>query len=323
MNKKNSWHPGTSNKLIRYRSDVYRQIRAFFFARNVLEVSTPLLGVTGVTDLGIQSLRVIAGGRSLSLQTSPEFYMKRLLAADSGPIYQICSAFRQDESGRFHNQEFSLLEWYRPGFELDDLMSELEELIWSVTHTESFQKRTYRELFEEEFGVNPHTLDAAALLSICHQNYSSGTEHLQSNIERRTRENCLDLLFARTIQPNLMLPSLVTHFPSSQSALAETAQIDGDEVALRFELFWEGIELANGYSELRDPSVLASRMESDNRDRETLGLEKVQVDEKLLQAMESGLPECCGVALGLDRLLMILTASESLDQVMTFVSDRL
>lgn len=323
MSEKTSWQPGASNALLRYRSDLYRKIRQFFHTRDVLEVITPSLGATGVTDLYVKSLKTSNSEHPLYLQTSPECYMKRLLAADSGPIYQICPAFRQDESGRFHNQEFSLLEWYRPGLSSDELMTEVEDLVGSLASTQPFQKHSYKELFEQQFKINPHSLDSDSLLSMCRRHFASGTEHLQSPIDDRSRENCLDMMFSRLIQPNLKSPCFVTHFPSSQAAMAETALFEGDQVALRFELFWEGVELANGYQELRDASVLALRMQADNKDRLALGLEQVPADNKLLQAMESGLPASSGVALGLDRLIMILTASQDLDQVLAFTTERL
>lgn len=358
-----NWRPGASGEFLAYRAGTYRQIRNFFHARNVLEVSTPLLGASSVTDLHIESLTVSASKRLLYLQTSPEFYMKRLLAAGSGPIYQICQAFRQGDAGRLHNLEFSLLEWYRPGFSLDQLMDEVEALINVLIAGDSFERYTYRELFEKRFDCNPHRLDTSELLNLCRTSTRVDTAHVQVVIDpgtlehsidnhstdnhstdshgtdnrsalnrrtlnrrtlnRRTKENCLDLLFAEEIQPALQSPTFVVNYPASQASLAETVQAEGDEIALRFELFWRGVELANGYFELRDAAVLESRMESDNRDRTLLDKVPVPCDRKLLQAMISGLPECSGVALGLDRLLMLLTQSTSLDQVIAFTSERL
>lgn len=317
------WQPGASNKLIAHRADLCRQVRNFFHSKSVMEVFTPLLGASGVTELQIGSLSVQESERLLYLQTSPEYYMKRLLASDSGPIYQIASAFRQGETGKLHNVEFTLLEWYRPGFEMVELMEEVEALILRLAPLGKFERISYKALFEQRFNKNPHGLDARELQHLCRESVPADLKHLESSIESRTRENCLDLLFSTEIQPRLIKPTFVTNYPASQAALAETREIEGDEVALRFELFCQGVELANGYFELTDADVLESRMERDNKDRAILGLPLVPADQKLLQAMRSGLPECSGVALGLDRLLMLITHSENLDQVIAFTSERL
>lgn len=317
------WQSGASNKLIADRADLCRQVRNFFHSKGVLEVFTPILGASSVTELQIGSLSVQESERLLYLQTSPEYYMKRLLASGSGAIYQIASAFRQGETGKLHNVEFTLLEWYRPGFEMVELMDEVEALILCLASLGKFERTSYKELFEHRFNKNPHDLGARALLDLCCESVPTDLKHLESPIESRTRENCLDLLFTAEIQPGLIKPTFVTNYPASQAALAETGEVEGDVVALRFELFCQGIELANGYFELTDADVLESRMERDNQDRAILGLPLVPADQKLLQAMRSGLPECSGVALGLDRVLMLITQSENLDQVITFTSERL
>lgn len=328
MEESTEWGPGVSLEMLRFRAGVLRQIREFFHQRGVMEVITPVLGTSTVTDLHIQSFSLEnesaeVSKRTLYLQTSPEFFMKRLLAAKkgSGAIYQMGPAFRRGEAGQRHNPEFLLLEWYRPGFTMVELMQEVLALVAELHRTPEAQVLhwgTYRSLFERYLGVNPHALSASELLSLCERRYPGNQTHLLSPIDRRTRENCLEYLFAQCIQPELTAPQFVTQFPASQAALSEVAMVDGDRVAQRFEFYWRGMELANGYQELRDADELASRMKEDNHDRQKLGLAVIEPDRHLLAAMRAGLPECTGVAMGIDRLVACLKENPSLEGVIPF-----
>lgn len=259
----------------------------------------------------------------LFLQSSPEAAMKRLLADDARAMYQICPAFRGGESGRLHRSEFTMLEWYQPGFELDQLMREVSDLLVELATNfgQEFERPitiTYADLFKQRFGINPHQASFGQLLTLINKEYPGFSSHLP---DRETDEgvidDALDLLFSIGIQPQLQQPHLVLGFPQGQAALARLALIDGDQVANRFELYWQGIELANGYDELTDTDILHSRGARDNRIRNLRGLPEMAVNEHLLQAMQI-MPDCAGVAIGLDRLLMLLGNKSSLGEVLSF-----
>lgn len=307
-----SWQPRADLRVVRERARVYRQIRTFFNQRGYLEVDTPLLMPGTNTDPQIASLEVPVSGSRLFLQTSPEFAMKRLLAAGSGSIYQICHAFRQGESGRLHNFEFSLLEWYRVGYDYRRLMDEIELLITTLSlHHCHFSRISYRELFLQSLDLDIDEIDLQELRTRCEQQLS-GTDCADYSFNQ-----CLDLLLGTVIAASMRGFQFVYDYPIAQAALAR-ARPDRPEVAERFELFFDGIELANGFSELTDAAQQRSRFEQDNRMREAQGLPAYAVDEKLLAALEAGLEDCAGVALGLDRLLMVLLELDSIEQVLTF-----
>ena len=289
-----------------------------------MEVVTPALGLRGATDPHIQSMRVVLDGTSFFLQASPEFAMKRLLATGVGAIYQICPAFRAGESGIRHNPEFTLLEWYRPGFGLDALMHELGVLLGLLCEAfdvefELAQTATYRQLFEDRFGINPHRATVEQLSKIADTHYGELAGHIDAVDEGRI-DDIRDLLFSSGIEPRLEAPRFVTGFPASQAALARIGNVDEDDVALRFELFWRGLELANGYDELKNGQELIRRIERDNRIRQSRKLGRMEIDEELLEAM-TAMPDCSGVAVGLDRLLMLLTGKSSLRDVISFTID--
>jgi len=322
-----SWRSGIDSATLQQRSKIYRTIRRFFDDRGVVEVTTPVLGASGVSDLHIQSLSLVDDGQSWFLQSSPEYSMKRLLASGSGSIYQICPAFRAGELGSKHNTEFSMLEWYRVGFSLEELVAEVATLLQQTldvnqVQTSKFRFTTYRELFTSRFDVNPHDAGIETLRGlILAENLAS--DHIDNIDDDATFNECLDLLFTRCIEPGLDEPTFVLEFPAGQAALAKIVTNDHcDVVARRFELYWQGMELANGYDELTDPAELRQRFEKNNTQRVARGLIEMAPDKKLLASM-SELPDCAGVAIGLDRLVMLLCGKTSIDEVLTFSRQRL
>jgi lysyl-tRNA synthetase class 2 len=306
------WQPRASLRVIRERARVYRQIRAFFNNRGCMEVDTPLLMPTTGTDVNVASIAVDHQGGRHYLQTSPEYAMKRLLAAGSGSIFQICHAFRQGEAGRMHSPEFSLLEWYRSGYGYRQLMDEIELLITTLSlHRCSFARHSYRSLFINALQLD---IESAALddLRDCCAREVPGIDSREL-----AADQCLDLLLATVIAPTFEGYQFIYDYPLAQASLARVRS-DDESVAERFELFYNGIELANGFSELTDAGQQRRRFEQDNRLRIERGLPAHEIDERLLGALESGMEECAGVALGLDRLLTVLLGLESIDEVLTF-----
>lgn len=313
-----NWRPTAPLANIHLRAKILRQVRDFFADRGVLEVETPLLSSATVTDFHLHTLSTEAeipgmgGPLRLHLQTSPEFAMKRLLAAGSGPIYQICKAFRDQEAGRLHNPEFTMLEWYRPGWDHNRLMDEIEDLLTVVLETKSSTRRSYGELFLSELGVNPHTDDPATLRR---RALDLGLE----DIEGLDREGWLSLLMTHRIEGHLGRgkPTFVYDYPADQAALARIRQGD-PPVAERFEAYVEGIELANGYHELTDADEQRKRFEIDLESRRSMSLPAPPYDHRLIDALDHGLPDCAGVALGFDRLVMLAAGASSVDEVITF-----
>jgi len=307
-----NWQPSASLTVIRQRARIYNQIRAFFNIRGCLEVDTPVLMPTTSTDLNIASLEAPQAPDSLYLQTSPEYAMKRLLAAGCGSIFQICHAFRQGEAGRWHNPEFSLLEWYRIGYDYHQLMDELELLVTTLSLSRNrFKRISYRDLFQESLQLDIDTTSIEDFRQHCKRQVP-GTDSSEFDVDQ-----CLDLLLAMVVAPAMRGFLFVYDYPIAQAALARTSAADST-VAERFELFCDGVELANGFSELTDATQQRRRFEQDNRARRARGMPELEIDERLLAALESGIEDCAGVALGLDRLLMVLLDLDSIDQVLTF-----
>ena len=311
------WRPGASLSRLRARAELLARVRDFFTARHVLEVDTPLLGRAGITDPAIEPLTVDRG-RSIDsprfLQTSPEYAMKRLLAAGSGPIFQIARAFRDGEAGGRHNPEFTLLEWYRPDRDYHGLMDEVAALVEACLGHRPCRKSSYRTLFIETLGVDPVSADVAELEAIAR-------EHIDVGSLQGPRDLWLDLLLSHRIEPALADEGglvFVYDYPASQAALAKIVDSDGVRLAQRFELYVDGVELANGYQELTDPSEQRQRFDADNRRRREMGQQERVLDEQLLAAMAHGLPQCSGVALGIDRLLMLAEGVESIAEVLAF-----
>jgi lysyl-tRNA synthetase class 2 len=307
------WRPGATPATLAARAGLLARIREFFQRRGVLEVETPLLCASTVTDPNITPI----ASADRWLQTSPEYAMKRLLAAGSGPIYQICKAFRQAESGSRHNPEFTLLEWYRPGFSLADLMDEVGELASEILGRQDCQRCTYQQLFQDYLQLDPFTTDTASLEIFAR-------ERLDISFEPDHRDVWLDLLLSHLIEPQLVERGLlfVYDYPATQAALSRLREDGEHVVAERFELYVDGVELANGYCELTDATEQAARFARDNELLVQAGSVPRVIDERLLQALEQGLPACSGVALGVDRLLMVLTGADSLAEVISFDWDR-
>lgn len=300
---------------LRRRADTYREIRSFFHERSVLEVETPLLSSATASDPHLRSLATVD---SRYLQTSPEFAMKRLLAANSGSIYQICKAFREGEAGVRHNPEFTMLEWYRVGFDLSNLMDEVADLVRQLTGRTQVEIFTYAELFEQYLGINPHLASLQELAEIAAQ-------RIDFSFSDEDTDTLLDLLLSHLIEPQLGRAGMtfVCEYPASQCALARLKTGKNSVVvADRFELYLEGMELANGYHELADPKEQQQRFFGDAEMRKKLNLPRVRQSELLIGALQSGLPDCSGVALGLDRLLMVMLGEERIESTLSFAFDR-
>ncbi len=305
-----SWLPSANRQALEQRARMYQQIRQFFIERNVLEVETPVLGRAGVTDPYIEAIQA----DKLYLQTSPEYFMKRLLAAGSGDIYQLGKVFRKEEIGRLHHCEFSLLEWYRLGFDQWDLMDEVADLVERLIGYSHFEHLSYRAAFEEYLGIDPFQADIEQLRFEAQQ-------HINIEMPRASKDDWLSLLLSHLIEPELKKRGAVFiyDYPPSQAVLAKTTQDEqGNLVAERFELYIQGLELCNGFHELTDAEQQKQRFEQDNIQRQQMGLRPVAIDNMLLEALASGMPECSGVALGLDRVLMLKLRAQSIDDVLSF-----
>lgn len=315
-----AWEPSAPWSSLRRRAALLAAVRGFFAQRQVLEVETPLLATAPVTDPQLEALSLSAPGlpAPMYLQTSPEYAMKRLLAAGSGPIYQLCKAFRRDERGRHHNPEFTLLEWYRPGFDADAMAAETLELVALALGPRPQRKVTYRESFLDILGLDPFDASLAEIQAVAR-------DRLDVGFESECRDVWLQLLHAACVEPHLGREEFtVMHdFPASQAALARLRRdAGGRTVAARFEVFVEGVELANGYEELADPDEQAARFAADLERRRGAGQELPPIDQHLLAALRHGLPACSGVALGFDRLVMLACAAGHIDAVLAFPLER-
>jgi lysyl-tRNA synthetase class 2 len=320
-----AWRPTASIDVIRRRARLLADIREFFRDAGVLEVETPIASVYANTDPGLESLTTgyvgpgFPAGLNLYLQTSPEFAMKRLLAAGSGPIYQICKVFRDSERGRLHNPEFTLLEWYRPGLDYHQLMDEVAALVqMALGNTMRQERTTYADLFRSQLELDPHR---AGIQELSDCAVAQGVA--PHSAAALSRDDWLNLLLTHCIESDLGRGCLtfVHDYPPSQAALARVRS-GPCPVAERFELYLEGQELANGFQELTDVAAQRSRFEADLVQRAGKGQAIPPMDERLLAALQAGLPECAGVALGLDRLLMLPTSARHIDQVLAFPLER-
>ncbi|MEZ0152036.1 MAG: EF-P lysine aminoacylase EpmA [Candidatus Reddybacter sp.] len=307
------WRPSATNDVLIKRARLLTQVREFFALRHVLEVDLPVLGERTVSDPHLDSLYTEAPRHYL--QTSPEYFMKRLLAADSGPIYALAKAFRADDRGRHHNPEFTLLEWYRPGWDESQLMEELADLLVSVgcAANAGALRVTYRDIFLATVNLDPHQARLAELAKLA-------SDIAQRDMSGESRATCLDLIFSFEIEARL--PPGIVFVYDYPACLCALAQLGVDEqgvtVARRFEVFLDRTELANGYFELLDAAEQRRRFSEDNRQRKRIGKAEMPADEKLLAALDAGLPSCAGVALGIDRLLMHLVGAQHIDEVIAF-----
>lgn len=314
------WQPTASIPQLRQRAALIARIRQFFAQRNVLEVDTPAMSHATVTDVHLHTFQTqfvgpgYAQGSQLFLMTSPEFHMKRLLVAGSGCIYQLGKAFRNEENGRYHNPEFTMLEWYRVGFDHHQLMDEMDDLLQLVLQCGAAERMTYQQAFLTVLGVCPLEGTMAELKSVAARLGLSDIAEAEED-----RDTLLQLLFSIGVEAKIgqQVPAFVYDFPASQAALAKINPND-PRVADRFEVYFKGIELANGFHELDNAQEQLRRFEQDNHKRVEMGLAEQPIDYHLIAALQSGLPECAGVALGVDRLIMLALGCDHIDQVTAF-----
>lgn len=307
-----TWRTALSREDLQARALILKKIRDFFASRDVIEVDTPLLCSTVNTDPYIQAFSCEGNSRTQYLQTSPEFAMKRLLASGSGSIYQICKAFRQDPSARLHNPEFTILEWYRLGFDHHQLMDEVAELLQVILSVSHVQRISYQTLFVTYAGFDPFIASLEEIQECAKKQVNMVADDL-------TRDDWLDIVMTHIIEPQLVGQFIFVYdFPPSQAALSRIRP-GAMPVAERFELYGHGIELANGFHELTDAKEQHERFLQDNQKRARLGLPQLPIDEDLLAALRSGLPPCAGVALGVDRLVMLALGAKSLAEVINFI----
>lgn len=314
-----SWRPTATATQLHARAKIMTQIRAFFAERDVLEVETPLLCRVTATDPHVHSLSVpLNHGETGYLQTSPEFPMKRLLASGIGSIYSLGKVFRRDESGRYHNLEFTMLEWYRIGFDHHQLMDEMDALLQKILRTNNATRVTYRTIFKDLLGIDPFIATVSELKNVA-LNAELNIHDLGDD-----RNTWLQLLMSHLIEPQLGLvqPHFIYNFPASQAALAKIRKENDQAVGERFEVYFQGVELANGYHELTDAKEQRHRFQADNAQRTQMQLTSLPIDENLLAALNYGMPECAGVALGVDRLIMLALEANHINEVIAFPFER-
>jgi lysyl-tRNA synthetase class 2 len=323
------WKPTSTRDMLQHRAAVLTHARHFFLDRGVLEVDTPIVVNAPVTDVHIHSAKVefADNPRPFFLHTSPEYAMKRLLAAGSGDIFQICHVVRGLERGRVHNAEFTLIEWYRIGYTLDRLMHEVETLVRTLLSDVAFsltsEQLSYEEAFLRELDLDPFTASMDELANAASRvGFTAGSQPGVQPGPGAQRDELLELLMGTVVGPKLGQSSLtfVYNYPASQAALARVNPLD-PRTALRFELYCKGVELANGFQELASADEQRERFERDNEERQRMGLPTYPLDERLLAALESGMPECAGVALGFDRTMMLAAEVDHIDDVLPFPTD--
>ncbi|MGH8398455.1 MAG: EF-P lysine aminoacylase EpmA [Gammaproteobacteria bacterium] len=321
MREEDLWRPTASLENLKLRAELLKKLRVFFETRGILEVETPALSHAGATDRHLASFRMENPyGDSLWLHTSPEFPMKRLLAAGSGDVWQACKVFRAGEAGRLHNPEFTMIEWYRLGFDHRRLMQETAELVQSLLPAvrDVAEYLSYREAFQRHAGFDPFS----AGKQTCIQTLQGSGKIVPAENEL-DEDGWLDLVAGEMVYPHLGKGRLafVYDYPASQAALARIRP-DDPPVAERFEAFLNGIELANGFHELADANEQRQRFETDRVYRRAHGLPDMPMDENLLAALKHGMPHCAGVALGFDRLVMLAADVSSIEDVIAFPFDR-
>ena len=307
MSETATWQPSASIPNLLKRAAIIAEIRRFFADRGVLEVETPCMSQATVTDIHLFPFetRFVGPGHSqgmnLYLMTSPEYHMKRLLVAGCGPVYQLCRSFRNEEMGRHHNPEFTMLEWYRPHYDMYRLMNEVDDLLQQVLDCSPAESLSYQQAFQRHLEIDPLSADKTQLREVAAKLDLSNIADTEED-----RDTLLQLLFTMGVEPHIGKdkPTFVYHFPASQASLAQISTED-HRVAERFEVYYKGIELANGFHELTDAREQQQRFEQDNRKRAARGLPQQPIDTNLLEALKVGMPDCSGVALGVDRLVML------------------
>ncbi|MDG0968578.1 MAG: EF-P lysine aminoacylase EpmA [Porticoccaceae bacterium] len=313
-----TWQPGASREALLRRACLLNRLRGFFAARSVLEVDVPLLGKSSITDVNIDSIAVTVDGTTGYLQTSPEYFMKRLLADGSGDIYYLGKAFRDGEIGTRHNPEFTMLEWYRCNWDDHQLMTEVADLVNMLITEEhsspmAVTKMSYGQCFIDQIGFDPHDADIERLRRLA-------VELGSSSWSDESRGNCLDLIFSLKIEPKLPSGIVIIHdYPECQCALSKISKNQkGQLISRRFEVFIDGLEIANGYLELTNIDEQVNRFKDDMQYRMQEGKSLRAIDQKFVDAVLSGLPSCAGVAVGLDRILMRALNATAIDQVLAF-----
>ncbi len=304
-----SWQPSASIESLQQRAQLNAYIREFFVLRNVMEVETPVLSRAAVDDANLQPVVAQVCGENRFLHTSPEYPMKRLLAAGSGDIYQICKVFRDGEHGRRHNPEFTMLEYYRLHMDLRSLMDEVAQLVGDFLMIQRRVDLSYAQALQQYAQLDVFNCDDATLRQRC-------VEFVGEELEL-SRDECLDIIMSHVVEPALPKNALVMiyHYPASQAALAQTFVAEGDvELAKRFELYVNGLELANGYHELTDPQEQQQRFSQQAQKHN----DERPLDQNFLDALKQGLPDCSGVAIGLDRILMLKLKTDDIASVISF-----
>lgn len=309
-----TWQPSTNIATLKNRAEILKKLRDFFYQRKITEVETPLLCEAGTTDVYLDSMTVCVNEKMRYLQTSPEFAMKRLLAVGIGDCYQICKAFRCDEVGRHHNPEFTLLEWYRLNFDHHQLMDDMDDLLQLILKCLPAKRVSYQQLFLEHLNIDPHLASIEVLEKIAPELCSA----LNKTID--TKDDYLMLLLSHLIEPKIGFdrPCFIYDYPASQAALSMIK----NNIAERFEVYVNGIELANGFHELQNAEEQLKRFENDNKKRRNLKKPEIPIDYRLIEALQHGLPNCAGVALGVDRLIMLALQKEKLSDIVSFSSNR-
>jgi len=314
------WQPSMDWQTAKQRAEILKSIRDFFALRNVIEVETPALSQGTITDVHLEAISASyafneTGISNLYLQTSPEYAMKRLLAAGYQSIFQLSKAFRNEEYGRVHNPEFTMLEWYRLDFTMEQLIKEVSDLLCEILNVDGSEIVSYQHAFLKHTKVDPLSTNIEECITFLKQ---------KGKLENWLIEaNCLDTLlqfiFCEFIEPNIgtSKPCFVHSYPASQAALAKLNMSD-NRIANRFECYFKGIELVNGFDELTDSATQLQRFKDDNSKRLEKGLPVREIDIRFVNALKSGLPRCAGVALGVDRLVMLALNKRSIEQVLTF-----
>ena len=318
------WQPTASLQALQARAQLYQQIRQFFASRNVLEVDTPTLSHGTVTDVHLDAFscefNYSSTGKTetLYLQTSPEFALKRLLATYKTCVYQLGKAYRHEGHGRWHNPEFTMLEWYRIGFDDHQLMQEVSELLQLVLDVPETEMLSYQQAFLKHLALDPLTATTAEVATVFNRcNIDLSDDYPIDH------DGMLQLLFSYEIEPNVgqQVPCFIYGYPASQASLAKL-NIQDPRTADRFEVYFKGAELANGFHELQSAPEQRRRFEHDNRLRATFRLPEKPIDEHFLAALDAGLPVCSGVALGVDRILMLKLGAEHIEDVIAFPVNR-
>lgn len=316
------WKPSASIHNLLKRAKIIGEIRQFFTERGVLEVETPAMSEFSVTDVHLStfSTQFLSPfenqAKTLYLITSPEYHMKRLLANGSGAIFQLCRVFRNEEAGKRHNPEFTMLEWYRPYFDMYRLINEVDDLLQQILDCEPAESFSYQFVFQTYVGLDPLSATQQQLVA-------KAREHGLQCEDDELRDTLLQFLFSEVVETQIgkERPTAVYHFPASQAALAQISAED-HRVAERFEFYYKGLELANGFHELSNAQEQILRFEQDNQLRVEMGLPPQALDTRFLDALRAGIPNCSGVALGVDRLLMIAMGAKQIDEVMAFGVER-